>query len=73
VQLWRSSDHACGNTFPLPVIDRATPEARYPIDYRALDYLNALFFGWNPGDRVAWDDNMFGHISMRMIINKLAC
>jgi lactate dehydrogenase-like 2-hydroxyacid dehydrogenase len=42
-----------GNTFLLPHVGSATRETRDAMGYRALDNLDAIFAGKEPGDRVA--------------------
>jgi lactate dehydrogenase-like 2-hydroxyacid dehydrogenase len=41
------------NTFLLPHVGSATRETRDAMGYRALDNLDAIFAGREPGDRVA--------------------
>ena len=41
------------NTFLLPHIGSATRETRDAMGFRALDNLDAIFAGREPGDRVA--------------------
>jgi len=41
------------NSFLLPHVGSATRETRDAMGYRAIDNLDAIFAGRNPGDRVA--------------------